>query len=252
MLPMLPLHLEPIPAVIPLEGRVISNIRPHFQPIVTSIGHDLYAYEALLRIPGLATSDALFRRWESTGEVAVIDATMVRRVRAAIMSSGRKIAVTVNASALTVAVSPTTYLNEIEALARVARQVIVEVTETFPVLKFSELLAFSARCKQLGVQFALDDCTPNHEFCNLDALKQLQPDILKIDGGLITESHRTGDARPVRAVVELAAAIGASVVAEHVASASLRDWAVGQGVDLLQGFYFSNAKPLADHPDPLR
>jgi len=229
-----------------------SNFRPHFQPIVIGNNHELYAFEALLRIPGVSTADALFRRWESTGEVTSIDAAMVRRVRTALQVRERRAAVTVNASALTVALAPENYLAEVAELVKVAELVVVEVTETFPVLKFSQLLDFANNCKALGAAFALDDCTPEHEYCNQPALRQLRPQLLKLDGGFFTDAYKRGDGAALEVIAELANDIGAFVVAEHVETAAMGDWAVAHGAHLLQGFYFGAAKPLSTTTPPAR
>jgi EAL domain-containing protein (putative c-di-GMP-specific phosphodiesterase class I) len=85
------------------EERILSSIRPHFQPIVTSHRHSIYAVEALLRLLDVSTSrDILFRRWEATGEVVDIDMMMVRRVLSAIRTaSSPPHTIGVNVSALT-------------------------------------------------------------------------------------------------------------------------------------------------------
>jgi EAL domain-containing protein (putative c-di-GMP-specific phosphodiesterase class I) len=248
VIPTQPIRVQPAlrhtPAAEVEEARIIASIRPHFQPIVSSHNHKIYALEALLRLPGVAMSDTLFRRWEATGEVVYIDTTMVRRVRGALAERSAQIAVTVNASALTVALAPETYLAEIKALAHVAARVIVEVTETFPVLDMAALARFANQCRALGVDLALDDCTPHHDFCTPDALLRVRPAIVKIDGPFFNACYAKGDHRPVADLIDLAQSFGAAVVAEHVASAELRDWAVSLGATLLQGYYFGAAKRL--------
>lgn len=67
--------------------KVENFIEPHFQPIVGTRDHIPYAYEALLRLKGSDDlPQALFRQWESSGYVTVIDRAMVRYIAAALGS----------------------------------------------------------------------------------------------------------------------------------------------------------------------
>lgn len=229
------------------EERILSSIRPHFQPIVTSHCHNIYAVEALLRLPDVTTSrDILFRRWEATGEVVDIDTTMVRRVLSALRAaSAPPHTVGVNVSALTVALAPDAYLIEIEALAAEAQRVIVEITETFSVPDLSALVYFARKCEALGVFVALDDCTPSHEFCSSGVVARIRPHILKIDGPLFNICFQQGSVKPLGEIISLATSVGAQTVAEHIATREMRDWASSLGVGLLQGHYFGEAAPLA-------
>lgn len=229
------------------EERILSSIRPHFQPIVTSHRHSIYAVEALLRLPDVTTSrDILFRRWEATGEVVDIDMMMVRRVLSAIRTaSSPPHTIGVNVSALTVALAPDAYLIEIEALAAEAERVIVEITETFPIPDLAALVYFARKCEELGVFVALDDCTPNHDFCSPVVVQRVRPHILKIDGVLFNNCFNQGTVKPLVEIIKLATSIGAATVAEHIATRDMRDWASGLGVGLLQGYYFGEAAPLS-------
>ena len=232
------------------DKHIQFDIRPHFQPIVTSHRHKVYAVEALLRLPDVSTSrDILFRQWEATGEVVDIDMAMVRRVICALRaSSAPPHTIGVNVSALTVAVAPDAYLAEIAALAMQAERVIVEVTETFPIPDLTAFVYFARRCEELGVFVALDDCTPEHEFCSPVVLHRVRPHILKIDGMLFNDCFVHGTVKPLVEIIKLATSIGAATVAEHIATRDMRDWASRLGVGLLQGFYFGEAAPLASTP----
>ena len=230
------------------ESEVLSKIRPHFQPIVTSHGNAIYAVEALLRLPGASDSrDDLFRRWETTGEVVDVDLTMVRRVFSAIRVAATSAPhiIGVNVSALTLALAPDSYLCEIAALAAMADKVIVEITETFPLPDMAAFVYFARKCRDMGVIVALDDCTLGHVFCSPSLLERVRPQILKIDGPLFSACFTQGDAKPLAEIISLAASVGAQTVAEHVATRDMRDWASGLGVGLLQGNYFGKPTPLS-------
>lgn len=234
------------PSVSPIES-LFANIRPHFQPIVTSRGRNIYAVEALLRLPEMPQScDTLFRRWESTGEVVAIDLMMVRKVVSALTNSMtvRPACVGVNVSALTVAAAPDSYLREIAELAKVAKRVIVEITETYPVPDIAALMYFARKCKYLNIQLAFDDCTPQHEFCSQSLVERIRPSILKIDGPLLIDCYNRQSSKPIVAIIHLAKTVGAVVVAEHIETKAMMAWAARLGANLMQGYYFGQALPL--------
>ncbi|MCB1964955.1 MAG: EAL domain-containing protein [Candidatus Accumulibacter sp.] len=221
---------------------VAKYIEPHFQPIVWSKGTGSYAYEALFRFKGSDTLPMhLFRRWEKSGYVAVVDCAMVRKVHEALQGTRGMYRVAVNVSARTLALAPNEYFKEVTALAKTARRVIVEVTETYPVENAEALAAFVARCKAHQIYVALDDCKPPHEFCESAFTGLVKPHFLKIDGELLARCFLAGSREPLRDVVRLARAIGAVVIAEWIDSPAKRDFAAGVGANMLQGDWI--AKP---------
>lgn len=226
----------------------IAQIRPYFQPIVESATGKVYGAEALLRMPGLAECDKLFRRWESTGEVVLVDTTMARRIHACLSAQRLPGVLTLNASALTIALSPAPYLASVAPLLDVADRVIIEITETFPVLTTRALVDFVRECKLLGLGVAFDDCSPSHELCTPAALEQIRPDMIKLDGGFVMQCYRSGITEPATSIIELAIANGAVVVAEHIETPDMWSWARGLGAQILQGYCFSPAVPITEFP----
>lgn len=223
------------------------NICPYFQPIVASKDHGIYAVEALLRMPQMNGScDSLFRQWESTGEVIEIDTMMVRKVVAAIINSKRfmPMSIGVNVSGLTVAIAPDNYLNEISKLVKISQCVIVEITETYPINDIDALVYFSRKCKAMGISIAFDDCTPQHEFCSQSLVKQIRPNILKIDGPLLIDCYNQQFIKPIVEIINLAKSIGATVVAEHIETKAMMTWVSSLGATFMQGHYFGIAEPL--------
>ncbi|MPS90284.1 MAG: EAL domain-containing protein [Comamonas sp.] len=229
------------------QPAAFAAIRPHFQPIVASRSHALFAVEALLRLPAMTTScEPLVRQWEASGEVVKIDILMVRRVAAALRRStfGLPLRVGVNVSALTVALIPDQYLRELEHLTKVASGVIVEVTETYPIHDIGALLYFARKCSALGVRIALDDCKPQHVFSSPWLVSWVRPDIIKIDGALLCQCFEQQSVEPVAEIIRLARSIGAAVVAEHIESKVMGDWACNLGAGFMQGYYFGTPQPL--------
>lgn len=91
------------------------------------------------------------------------------------------------------------------------------------------------RLKALGVRIAVDDFGTG--YTSLSHLRDLPIDRLKIDRSFVTDlPSNAGSAAIVRAIIQLGAALGLSVVAEGVETRAQRDWIVDQGCSELQGF----------------
>lgn len=131
-----------------------------------------------------------------------------------------------------------------------ARRLIVELTETCFVHDIETTRLRIAQIKDLGVRVAIDDFGSGHT--SFRHLRNLNVDIIKIDGAFVQNIVRSNDDRFfVRTLLELARHLGVLVVAEWVqdeASARmLADW----GVDFLQGELFDMPE-LAPVVEPQR
>ena len=90
----------------------------------------------------------------------------------------------------------------------------------------------------LGVRIAIDDFGTGYS--SLSYLQHFYLDALKIDRSFV---HRCTENRHereiIRATLALAHSMGLEVIAEGVETEAQRDFLVGQGIDLLQGYLFS-------------
>jgi EAL domain-containing protein (putative c-di-GMP-specific phosphodiesterase class I) len=102
----------------------------------------------------------------------------------------------------------------------------------------------------MGVRIALDDCTPRHEFCSPELVQRVHPNILKIDGPLFIDCFARGLRKPLDEIIRLAKSIGAVVVAEHITTRDMCDWALDLNAGLLQGHYFGVASPFLPFNQP--
>jgi EAL domain-containing protein (putative c-di-GMP-specific phosphodiesterase class I) len=127
----------------------------------------------------------------------------------------------------------------------VARQLVVEITETAALHDIQESARFVGTLHELGCRVALDDFGAG--FTSFRYMQALDVDIVKIDGSFVRNLAESHDNQVfVRHLVGLADAFGLITVAECVESA--RDAAIlrQEGVRFLQGYYFG--RPTLEQP----
>lgn len=115
--------------------------------------------------------------------------------------------------------------------------IILEILEA-KVQDFSLLEAFTRKHKKQGFIIALDDVGTGHS--NLNRFPALKPDLIKIDRYLASNIQDDYLKQEVfKSLVNLSHRIGCLVVAEGVETQQEVLWALENGADLFQGFYFS-------------
>jgi diguanylate cyclase (GGDEF)-like protein/PAS domain S-box-containing protein len=122
---------------------------------------------------------------------------------------------------------------------------IFEVTETLAMADMPAALEILTRLKEIGCQTALDDFGTG--MSSFAYLRDLPVDIIKIDGRFIrTLCQNEVDQAMVRAITDIAHALGKLTIAEYVEDATTLALLKTLGVDCAQGFYFG--KPVLTSP----
>jgi diguanylate cyclase (GGDEF)-like protein len=229
------------------------QLRTDYQPIVTTAGGRLIGVEALLRwdhpVRGLMAPSSVVPLAEQTGLLTSIgqwvleDACLSRqRWQAADPASDLQIAVNVSAHQLMAA----EFCELVEGVLRTtgtpAAKVTLEVTESVFVEDRERALMVLEDLKHLGVMLALDNFGTGYS--SLSYLKHFPVDVLKIDRGFIAEMGRDrGSSAIVSAVIDLAHALGMSVVAVGVETGAQYREIAALGCESAQGYYF--ARPMS-------
>jgi len=124
-------------------------------------------------------------------------------------------------------------------------KLIIELTErdALPVVDQSG----AARLHEIGVQLAIDDFGTGHS--SLAYLKDLQPDVLKIDK-IFTAAIGTDaiNATVTDMVISLAQRLKIALVAEGVETAEQAAYLRERGVDHLQGYFYARPMPIEEFP----
>jgi EAL domain-containing protein (putative c-di-GMP-specific phosphodiesterase class I) len=120
---------------------------------------------------------------------------------------------------------------------------VFEITEAAAAANLAQVQQFIRRMATHGVRFALDDFGTG--VSSLAYLKNLEISTIKLDGSYVRDVlTNTRSQALVRAIVQLADAMGITTVAEFVESNSVRDRLAALGIQFGQGYALGRPGPL--------
>ncbi|WP_148610860.1 EAL domain-containing protein [Aeromonas sobria] len=120
---------------------------------------------------------------------------------------------------------------------------VLELTERELLMSDPQTLSLFRQLDEMGVKLAIDDFGTGHS--SLLYLQQFHVDYLKIDKSFIARiGTESLSEHIVDNVIDLAARLGLTLVAEGVETGPQADYLRGKGVDYLQGFLFARPMPL--------
>ncbi len=213
-----------------------------------------YLFEMLVRMIGksgeIVSPGVFVPLAERVGMMPKIDLWIVTRALrqlANLTHLATRVAFNVNLSNQTLADPEALKLiaEAVRATPAVASQLVFEITETSEMQSVHNVRRFIQTMKSLGCRFALDDFGTG--FSSFTHLRHLPVDFVKIEGSFVEGMSGSDlDYKMVQSITQLAKSLRMRVIAEHVDSfrtlAALR----GCGVDLVQGNYLGEPRPLAD------
>jgi diguanylate cyclase (GGDEF)-like protein len=123
-------------------------------------------------------------------------------------------------------------------------RLVLEITETVPIVDLDKAAAQIRRLTDLGVKIALDDFGAG--FNSLTYLHRLPVHIVKLDRSLATGGDPARDLALYRSVIGLCGALGIAVVAEGIESDAQAATVYQAGGRLAQGHRFARPVPIAD------
>lgn len=223
----------------------------HYQPIADH-GGNVRQCEALVRLIGdngeLVLPGAFLDTAERSGLIHALDRwvlTHAIREVAARHRTGDPLVVEVNLSGL--AFGDAGLVELIEDLLTTEglppSSLVVEITETAAIADLDQARLFIQKLRAIGCQFALDDFGVG--FSSFYALKQLPVDYLKIDGSFIRNlASDPVDQQLVRAISQMARALGKRTIAEFVADSESATLLRHFGIDFLQGYFVGRPMPF--------
>ncbi len=235
------------------RGLERDELEVHYQPFYSLAEHRLVGAEALVRwrhpVRGMLGPAAFIPMAEETGLILPLGRFVLEKVCGQLRSIKDNLNVDLPIS---VNLSPRQFA-ESDLLSEVATALDAaclpsellkfEITETMVMDDLLGAREIMKKLSRLGVRLAIDDFGTGHS--SLAYLKQFPVHEVKVDRAFIQGvADSTVDLAIVRAVIDLATAIGISTVAEGVENAEQVAELRALGCQVGQGFFFS--KPL--HP----
>ncbi len=209
-----------------------------FQPISSLDTGMIAGVEALTRFTGLAmrSPEAMFADAASAGCLVELEFLAMEAALKAAVALPAPLYVSIN-------LSPQACLDpRLENLIRNSpvkpSRVVLELTEHSPVADYDALRARLARVRKSGLRIAVDDTGAG--FASMRHVLQLKPEFIKLDRDMVSgiDTHDVKKAFGT-AMVEFAASIGATLVAEGIETegelATLREIGVPAGQGYLLG-----------------
>ncbi|HVV86602.1 MAG TPA: EAL domain-containing protein [Kofleriaceae bacterium] len=228
--------------------RALSQVWMAFQPIVAATGSRRFGYEALLRCrdPELPHVGALLdaaERLERTTQLGRLVRAQVAATFAAAPMERGLVFVNLHLRDLFDA----SLSSPFSALTRVARRVVLEITERSSLEGLGGVADRVAELREIGYAIAIDDLGGGH--ARMGHLTPLDTDFVKLDMSLV----RDLDTHPVKqrlvaSIIELCRDSGVRVIGEGVETEGEAEILRHLGCDYLQGYLIARPGPAFVDP----
>ncbi len=228
----------------------------HWQPIVELATGAVLSVEGLIRWPdvsgGLVAPGEFIPLAEELGLIEAIGDWVIGemgRQRSAWAADGLEMQVGFNLSPrqLWSAHLSEKIMRKLRASGVDPTDVVVEITESTAMADPDRTQRVLGELNAWGFRLALDDFGTGYS--SLARLKHMPVDILKIDRSFVRDVHRDASlASMVRAMIQLAAGLGMTPLAEGIETEDELAFLVEEGCSLGQGFLFSKAVPADEIP----
>jgi EAL domain-containing protein (putative c-di-GMP-specific phosphodiesterase class I)/CheY-like chemotaxis protein len=209
-----------------------------YQPIVCWSKKEIIAYEALIRPihPAIPHPGALIEAAERLGRIHPLGRRLRDMVADGVAPASEVPQVFVNIHGYDL--EDEGLFDPQAPLSRIARRVVLEITERASVGELKDLGARIQRLRDLGFRIAVDDLGAG--YAGLTSFAQLRPDIVKIDMSLVrgVDKDSTKE-RLVRSLSDLCREMNILAVCEGVETVPELETLLRVGCDLFQGYHFA-------------
>jgi len=238
------------------QGSPPEDIFLAMQPIM-SLRHPLQTlnFEVLLRVrsdgPHPLQTQKIIQAAEDSGMITAIDkwvfSTALEWMAKHHLKLGQTQQVNINLSG--VSLNDDRFIDTLFAILNLqpqfTRRLCVEITEGVALQDLERTRQFMRRLQRMGARVALDDFGAG--YTSFSYLKELPADTIKIDGTLIRDMLSSeANIAIVNSIVDLAHNLGMECIAEWVEDVATLRTLAEMGVDYVQGYVISAARPPAD------
>lgn len=232
------------------DGGVPKGFTLAYQPVVTLPDAAPVAVEALARWTapnGMQISPETFVAVaEGAGLGGALDAMVLDLACREMEAAGLDVALHVNIGAARLGNRgfEQQVVRILERHGIEAERLVLEITETVPIVDLSKGAAAIRRLRSIGVQVALDDFGAS--FNSLNYLHALPIDVVKLDRSLVVGGEPDRDVALYRSVIGLCDALGLDVIAEGIEYPEQADTVFAAGCRMAQGHLFGRAVPMSE------
>jgi diguanylate cyclase (GGDEF)-like protein len=216
----------------------------HFQPLFNLQANSICAFEALIRwnhpTRGRVSPAEFIPIAEETGLIVEIGAWAMREACRVAITWPEDIRVAVNVSTVQFQRQGLreVVLQALAASGLASHRLEIEITESIFLDSSDGVMQILHGLKNLGVRIALDDFGTGYS--SLSYLQSFPFDKIKIDRSFIQAlADRQGAAAVIKAITDLAAALGMETTGEGVEESEQLEQLKTQGCTSVQGFLFS-------------
>lgn len=220
----------------------------HFQPIININSKKIAYYEALVRLKlngEIVPPGEFIPALEREGHMSLLDRQVISK---AIYSLAKypalsKIAVNLSAQGFSDERLLPLIQSKLKEYSVDANCLIFELTESASLSNITATQKMVEKLSSLGCDFSIDDFGTG--FSTFNYLKQLPAQSVKIDGSFIVDLAKNSvDGALVKAIYEVASALGKKTVAEFVENEETLQILADIGVNYAQGYHIGKPKPL--------
>jgi diguanylate cyclase (GGDEF)-like protein len=223
----------------------------YYQPLVSAKGEGIVAFEALLRWHhperGLVPPSEFIPLAEEIGLIGDIGAWVLREACREAATWPDQIHLSVNLSPAQFK-RPTLVLDVLTALGQSglpASRLELEITETVMLQDTQAAISTLIELHKQGIGISLDDFGTGYS--SLSYLRKFPFDKIKIDRSFVQSLPQDrGSAAIIKAMVALGNDLGMSITAEGVENSAQLTRVIEEGCGELQGFFFSQPRPVSD------
>ncbi len=219
-----------------------NNLTLLFQPVMHIESGAIAYYEALIRLnspeEGVIMPGSFIPALEEAGEMAVLDHWVVGHAIELLGRHPKLHQVAINLSAQAFRDERlVSLIEELLAENKVDPQrIIFELTESASMANLTATQRMIEQLRKIGCSFALDDFGTG--FSTFSYLKQFPAESVKVDGSFIAQLDQSKeDQAVVRAITEVARALGKQTVAEYVENQTVLNIISSLGIDYAQGYF---------------
>ena len=225
-----------------------DNLVLHFQPIVDIASKEVAYYEALVRLElggRIVLPGEFIPALEREGDMSLLDRQVISK---AIYYLARhpelhKIAINLSAQGFSDERLLPLIKDKINQYDVDPSRIIFELTESASLSNITATQSMVEKLSVLGCAFSIDDFGTG--FSTFNYLKQLPAQSVKIDGSFVVDlATNSVDLALVKAIYEVATALGKKTVAEFVENEKTLQILANIGVTYAQGYHLGKPKPV--------